>query len=142
MTAPVRAIPVNIPTFEEIVEGGLLYVDKTAYLAEMIAWKGIKAWFLSRPRRFGKSLTVSTFEALFSGRRDLFKGLAVESRLDEARFAPREVIYFDMSRVSARLGAAGFEKSLRLRIAEQAESLDVDIPSDIASHDMLGGLIK
>ncbi|MDR2142465.1 MAG: AAA family ATPase, partial [Deltaproteobacteria bacterium] len=67
-------------TFQEIIKNGQLYVDKTAYLAELI-FMDMKVWFLSRPRRFGKSLTVSTLEAIFSGQRELFKGLAIEARL-------------------------------------------------------------
>jgi hypothetical protein len=135
-------VPVNVVGFEELIEDGLLYVDKTAYLASMIAWKGIKAWFVSRPRRFGKSLTVSTFKAIFSGRRELFKGLAMEGRLDDERFAPRQVISLDMSAVTTEPDAAGFERSLRLLIAERARSLDVDIPSDLQSSDMIGALVE
>ena len=66
-------LPTGIPTFEEIRTGGYVYVDKTQYLVNLIDTG--KIYFLARPRRFGKSLTVSTFEALFSGRKDLFKGL-------------------------------------------------------------------
>jgi hypothetical protein len=52
-------------------------VDKTAYLAKMIEAVP-KAWFLARPRRFGKSLIISTFESVFLGQKELFKGLAIE----------------------------------------------------------------
>ena len=72
----------GIQTFKDIIEAGLIYVDKSACLAKMID-TGLKTWFLARPRRFGKSLTVSTFKAIFSGQKELFKGLAIEKRLDE-----------------------------------------------------------
>ncbi len=68
--------PVGIQTFEHIRKDGYAYVDKTA-LVHKLANNG-KAYFLCRPRRFGKSLLVSTLEAYFSGHRDLFEGLAME----------------------------------------------------------------
>ena len=71
-----RKLPIGIQTFEDIRNDGYLYVDKTA-LMWTIANIG-KPFFLSRPRRFGKSLLISTFEAYFKGRRELFTGLAVE----------------------------------------------------------------
>lgn len=63
-------------SFSEIREGGFVYVDKTRFIYELISTG--KYYFLSRPRRFGKSLLVSTMEAYFSGRKELFKGLAME----------------------------------------------------------------
>jgi hypothetical protein len=98
-------------TFQEIIEKGKNYVDKTSYLAELISLD-MKVWFLSRPRRFGKSLTVSTLEAIFSGQRELFKGLAIADRLDEELFAPRPVIKLDMSLARSSGSVEGLEKSL------------------------------
>ncbi|MDR1979488.1 MAG: AAA family ATPase, partial [Synergistaceae bacterium] len=69
-------LPIGIQTFEEIRKEGYLYVDKTKHLIDLIDTG--KVYFLSRPRRFGKSLTVSTFDALFSGKKELFKGLRAE----------------------------------------------------------------
>ena len=69
--------PVGIQTFPEIIEEGYLYVDKTALVYRMTHGAS-KYIFLSRPRRFGKSLLVSTLEAYFEGRRELFEGLAIE----------------------------------------------------------------
>ncbi|MDR1872991.1 MAG: AAA family ATPase [Deltaproteobacteria bacterium] len=66
----------GVQTFAEIIQEESVYVDKTAFLARMIS-SGNKVWFLARPRRFGKSLTVSTLEDLFSGRKELFKGLVM-----------------------------------------------------------------
>ena len=64
-------------SFSNLRKNGYLYVDKTAYLAKLIAVQG-RMYFLSRPRRFGKTLTVSTLEAIFQGKRELFKGLAID----------------------------------------------------------------
>lgn len=69
--------PIGIQSFEEIRSSGYVYVDKTALIYRLTSTG--KYYFLSRPRRFGKSLLVSTMEAYFSGRTELFKGLAMES---------------------------------------------------------------
>ena len=68
--------PIGIQNFEKLRTDGYVYVDKTAFIYKL-ANEG-SYYFLSRPRRFGKSLLVSTMSAYFSGRRDLFKGLAIE----------------------------------------------------------------
>ena len=71
--------PIGMQSFDQIVEGGFVYVDKTA-LVHRLATTG-KIYFLSRPRRFGKSLLLSTLKNYFLGRRELFRGLAVEKPL-------------------------------------------------------------
>jgi hypothetical protein len=68
--------PIGIQTFSEIRSRNCLYVDKTQYVYDLA--NDMKFVFLSRPRRFGKSLLMSTFDAYFSGRKDLFQGLAIE----------------------------------------------------------------
>ncbi|MBI4770238.1 MAG: ATP-binding protein [Chloroflexi bacterium] len=67
-------LPVGIQTFRKIIEGGYLYVDKTRYIYELIRHP-FGVYFLSRPRRFGKSLLISTLDEIFQGNRDLFEGL-------------------------------------------------------------------
>ena len=69
--------PLGIQNFESVRENGYLYIDKTAMIWQ-IATNG-KCYFLSRPRRFGKSLLISTLEAYFRGQKELFKGLAIEN---------------------------------------------------------------
>ena len=79
-----RKLPIGIQTFGDIRTNGYLYVDKTALIWQL-ANMG-KPFFLSRPRRFGKSLLVSTVEAYFQGKKELFEGLAIEKlekRLEE-----------------------------------------------------------
>ena len=68
--------PIGIQNFEKLREGGYTYIDKTAQIYKL-ATSGTY-YFLSRPRRFGKSLLISTMDAYFSGKKDLFKGLAME----------------------------------------------------------------
>lgn len=86
--------PIGIQTFENIIKGGMVYVDKTALVYKLA--NGEKNNFLSRPRRFGKSLLVSTLHAYFDGRKDLFKGLAIEKL--ENDWVKYPVIHLDMSR--------------------------------------------
>ena len=63
--------------FGEIRREGYVYVDKTAWFHRLASAKGEKMFFLARPRRFGKSLMISTLEAMFQGKRELFEGLAI-----------------------------------------------------------------
>ena len=72
-----RLYPIGIQTFEKIREGNYLDIDKTEYVYRM-AHSGSNYVFLSRPRRFGKSLLTSTLHAYFEGRKELFEGLAIE----------------------------------------------------------------
>ena len=73
-----KPITTSIFDFADLVQGGYVYVDKTAWLHKLVSpYKGV--YFLSRPRRFGKSLTLSTLAAIFEGRRELFKGLAIDA---------------------------------------------------------------
>lgn len=88
-----RLYPLGIQTFSEIRRRDMLYVDKTEYVYRM-ASSG-KFFFLSRPRRFGKSLLVSTFQSYFEGRKELFKGLAIEKL--EHEWTEYPVLHFDMS---------------------------------------------
>lgn len=69
--------PIGIQTFEKIRTGNYLYIDKTQFIQYMME-EGLNYVFLSRPRRFGKSLFTSTLKAYFEGRRELFKGLALD----------------------------------------------------------------
>lgn len=73
----IRKYPVGIQTFSEIREENYVYVDKTKYIVDFVR-NGSKYLFLSRPRRFGKSLLISTLECYFQGKKELFKGLAVD----------------------------------------------------------------
>ncbi len=90
--APLR-YPVGMQTFSEIIKEGYTYVDKTAYIKPLLNHG--KFIFLSRPRRFGKSLLLSTLAAYFEGRRELFKGLAADKM--DLDWAPSPVFYFDFN---------------------------------------------
>ena len=68
--------PIGIQSFEQIIEDGYVYLDKTALVYDLVT--NGKIYFLSRPRRFGKSLLVSTLKCYFEGKKELFKGLAID----------------------------------------------------------------
>ena len=88
-----RKLPIGIQTFEKMRAEGCLYVDKTAIIYQIAATK--VPYFLSRPRRFGKSLLISTFEAYFQGRKDLFEGLAIEKL--ETKWEQYPVLHLDLN---------------------------------------------
>ena len=99
MPSELKKLPIGIQSFQDIIEKGFLYVDKTRYINNLLA-SGKGAYFLSRPRRFGKSLLVSTLEAIFKNKRHLFKGLWLDS--SEYVWEEFPVIKFDMSTVSKK----------------------------------------
>ncbi|MDE6681983.1 MAG: ATP-binding protein [Muribaculaceae bacterium] len=85
--------PIGIQTFSSIIEEGYTYVDKTAFIKPLTEVG--KYYFLSRPRRFGKSLLLSTLHSYFDGRRDLFKGLAIDK--EDVDWTPSPVLHFDFN---------------------------------------------
>ena len=88
-----KRYPAGVQTFEKIIEGDYAYIDKTDLVYRLVN-QGVPV-FLSRPRRFGKSLLLSTIEAYFLGKRHLFKGLAIDSLTDD--WEPHPVFHIDLS---------------------------------------------
>ena len=137
MAEIVNKYPVGIQTFENIREGNYLYVDKTKYIVDFRT-KGMKYIFLSRPRRFGKSLFASTLQAYFEGRRELFEGLAIAEY--EKEWVKHPVLHFDMS------GAKHFDKEalkrylhLQLRNYENVYGRNEE---EVDPNERLDGLVK
>ena len=93
-------VATDIYTFSRLREDGFTYVDKTEQLWEMASGEKGAQFFIARPRRFGKSLAVSTLESLFEGRRELFEGLAIEPKWDWSRKWP--VLHLDMGSVQGQ----------------------------------------
>ena len=93
-----QKLPIGIQSFEKIRLGNYLYVDKTKQILQLI--QNGECYFLSRPRRFGKSLNLSTLEAMFRGKAELFKGLYAEEWVKEQFKHPNPVIKLDMSVLS------------------------------------------
>ena len=108
--------PIGIQTFSKIIEGGYTYVDKTSYIKPLLS-QG-QFIFLSRPRRFGKSLLLSTLEAYFEGRRDLFKGLDADSM--DLDWTPSPVLHFDLNAENFSL-ENGLESLLKRLLKEYEE---------------------
>ena len=111
-----RKYPIGIQTFSEIRNKAFLYIDKTEYIHRLVHADS-KYIFLSRPRRFGKSLLTSTLEAYFQGRKDLFKGLTME-RL-ETEWTEYPVLRFDMS-----LGKHMEKEQLERYLSSQLELME------------------
>ena len=126
-------LPLGVQNLREIREGGHYYVDKSGMAIDLI--EAGKYYFLSRPRRFGKSLLVDTLKELFEGNRALFTGLAAESRWDWSK--PHPVIRISFSSGSGpqgRLLAQRIRENLRVnRVA-----LDLPLPAGLPEEDLAG----
>ena len=94
-----KDLTTSVYSFEKLIQGNFLYVDKTDYVWQLIR-PAQGMYFLSRPRRFGKSLLLSTLKAVFQGKRELFKGLAIYDKPYE--WKPYPVIHLDMANCDSR----------------------------------------
>lgn len=97
MCTNMRNLPIGVQDFEKLREANCIYIDKTAYIYELT--QSVTPYFLSRPRRFGKSLLLSTMKAYFLGKKKLFEGLAITelTKDDPDAFAEYPVFYFDFN---------------------------------------------
>ncbi len=127
--------PIGIQTFSEIRRNGYVYVDKTAQLYRLASTG--KYYFLSRPRRFGKSLLVSTMEAYFSGKKELFSGLAMDSL--EKKWDEYPVLHFDFGGKSYSSPEALYD-ILNIHLKKMEDDFDVDVVSN-ACDSRLKGII-
>ena len=125
-----KLYPVGIQTFEEIMRRNLLYIDKTEYIYRM-THSGGKYFFLSRPRRFGKSLLVSTFKSYFEGKKDLFKGLAIEKL--EQEWTEYPVLHFDMSG-GKHMEKKELEEYLGYQLAKKEATYGIATPQNGANN--------
>ncbi len=132
-----KLYPIGIQTFSNIREGDYLYIDKTEYVYRM-ASSDAKYIFLSRPRRFGKSLLTSTLESYFSGRKDLFQGLAIEKL--EKEWTKYPVLHFDMS-TAKYAEKADLESELNLKLLRYERVYGKD-EGEANFNQRLQGLIK
>ena len=132
-----KLYPIGIQTFSEIQEGNYLYIDKTEYVYRM-THSSSKYMFLSRPRRFGKSLLTSTLHSYFSGRKELFHGLAIEKL--EKEWVEYPVLHFDLS-MAKHVDKEGLESLLDFMLAEHERMFSIDTVSENANL-RLTNLIK
>ena len=125
-------------SFENLRRGGYVYVDKTAYLHSLVRQEG-NMFFLSRPRRFGKTLTISTLEAIFQGKRELFKGLAIDKTDYDWKTYP--VVHIDFGDCG-KSTPEGLDGWLKDRIEEIAEAYGVGpLDKTKTSDDLFAKLI-
>ena len=120
-------IATDIYSFKDIREGGFVYVDKTAILKPLADGTIGKQFFVARPRRFGKSLAISTLKCLFEGRRELFKGLAIEPDWDWSKTYP--VLHLDMGSCQAA-DADELWRKINTMLKTESERLGVPLRDD------------
>jgi len=132
-----KLLPLGIQDFEILRTGDHLYVDKTKYILPLL--EGRKTLFFSRPRRFGKSLLLSTLNYLFRGRRDLFEGLYIYDKIDWEEYP---VIRLDFSGLDYASGIEAFSAAIQESLVEQAESYGLPIRGTYSLMGMFRALIK
>ncbi|MDR3292358.1 MAG: ATP-binding protein, partial [Methanobrevibacter sp.] len=130
--------PLSIDSFEEIIEDNYIYVDKTKEIWKIIE-KRKKYHFLSRPRRFGKSLLISTMKELFLGNEKLFKNLYIHDKWDWNKLYP--VLHFDMSKNDST-SPENLEKSIIHSIEKIAKKKQINIDKEISLKDKFIDLIE
>jgi len=122
-----RKLPFSgVQTFSDVINDFAVYVDKTAYIHSFIS--NYKTVFLSRPRRFGKSLTCSTIKAIFENKKDLFKGLAIEALPWEWKEYP--VVHLDMSAANCMAGKDRLISLINRKLKYSAEKYSISLPDD------------
>ncbi len=119
-----KTLPIDIQTFAEVREKNHAYVDKTGMISELLHMG--KYFFLSRPRRFGKSLFVTTLKSFFEGKKELFTGLAIENQSD---WQPCPVIFLDFSMLEFDTDK-NLWRTLKEAIGNQAVGNQISIPFD------------
>lgn len=117
--------PIGIQSFSEVRNGGYVYVDKTMYVRELI--DSGKYYFLSRPRRFGKSLLLSTIEAYFKGLKELFEGLAIAQT--ETQWIQYPIIRIDFASMETT-SPKGIVEDILMRLRKIAKTYSISIPDE------------
>ncbi|MDR1455840.1 MAG: AAA family ATPase, partial [Tannerella sp.] len=131
-----RKLPLGIQSFEKLREGNCVYIDKTEDIYRLVTDGSI--YFLSRPRRFGKSLLISTLDALFSGRKELFEGLYIYDKWDWTQKYP--LIRIDWTNIS-HAEPEEMKVSLRAYLQDIARKHGISLTRQTPS-DCFGELIE
>ena len=121
-----QKLPLGLQDFRKIIENGFLYVDKTEYIFRICSKPGL--YFLSRPRRFGKSITVATIHELYNGSKTLFKGLWIEDKWDWNKKNP--VVRLSLKDINFE--QRGLEDSLAERVHEVGQNHGIELKSSYA----------
>ena len=133
-------LPIGIQTFSRIIKDNCLYVDKTKQLLQLIL-TGCR-YFFARPRRFGKSLTISTLASMFGGQYELFKGLACEEWVLQQKNIKAPIIRIDFSRFRTIKSAYDFNDAIVRNIKKIALNFDIEIGNETSCEDVLETLIE
>jgi|GEM_PF-510 len=120
-------LPLSKSTFSKLIEGNCIYVDKTRYIHPLVEAGG--AYFLSRPRRFGKSLMVSVLKEIFQGNQELFKGYWIYDRIDWKKYP---VIHLDFMNIDFR--TLGLEKAIDNELERIAQNYGIPCVGDSISE--------
>ena len=134
-----KDLTTSVYTFEDLIKGNFLYVDKTEYVWQLIR-PAQGMYFLSRPRRFGKSLLISTLKAIFEGKKELFKGLALYDK--PYKWEKHPVIHLSFGDyTSMKNTAEKVDAYLRDKVATVAESYSIKLPKGSDAATAFGKLI-
>ncbi|MDR1856116.1 MAG: ATP-binding protein [Desulfovibrio sp.] len=118
--------PIGEPRFAYIRKANAIYVDKTEFIQRMVSSIDCK-FFCARPRRFGKSLMITTLESFFRGEKALFRGLAIEEYMESDAFSEHPVILLDMSAPRTRMGISVLQEGLMARLGLNASANGVSL---------------
>ena len=132
-----KKLPLGIQNFRKIIEGGYVYVDKTQYIYNLI--NDASYYFLSRPRRFGKSLLLDTIGEAFSGEPELFKGLFLYD--SDHNFEKHPVLHLDMSNIAnetPEILKDKLSKALYKLVKKEGLDVDNDLPSEMFKNTIEG----
>ena len=121
-----KNLPLSIQTFRDIIESNNIYVDKTKDIYKLLESNEKNFFFLSRPRRFGKSLLISTLDELFSGNKELFKGLWIYDKIEWKKYP---VIRIDFTGLVYSEGIEGFKSSFDNLIKNFADKFNIKLKS-------------
>ena len=116
-----KPIATDTNDFPRLRRENCIYVDKTEYVHRLVSQPGSRLFFMSRPRRFGKSLTLSVLKALFSGRRELFDGLFIAEKTDWNWNEAYPIIHFEFNDVTTT-SVEDFEESFAIHVQERLEN--------------------
>jgi len=136
MTQQLKKLPIGISTLKDIINENYVYVDKTAFALKLI--QSGKYYFLSRPRRFGKSLFLDTLKSIFMGDKELFKGLYIYDKYD---FKPHPIIRinFNNGRLTTK---AEFNQRIYEIMYDNQKNLSIECPKEFSSSGCFDNLIK
>jgi hypothetical protein len=133
----IKKLPIGIANLREIITENYLYVDKTREIHQLIT-QGGKYFFLSRPRRFGKSLLISTLKELFSGNKNLFKGLWIENKIE---WKTHPVLHIDFTKIAYQT-ADMLQKELSVMLFQRAKEAAIQLSKDRTPVGQLEELIR